>query len=246
VIAVAHRGRKPEDWDREWPPGWTVEHVAETGSTNTDLLESADRRPDRSVLVADHQTAGRGRLDRRWDAPPGANLLVSILFHDVPADPGELVRRIGLAAVDACRTIAPEAGRVSLKWPNDVLIDDAKLAGVLAQRSGDGAVVVGLGLNVEWGPVGGAKLGRDVERPGLLAAMLAAYDDLPISPDNLIGRYRAELSTLGRRVDVQMPAGDIVGIASDITSVGQLVVRTDEGAERIVDVADVTHVRPAD
>src|SRR5918995_254087 len=71
------------------PAGWTVEHVAATGSTNADLLATAGTRPDRSVLVADHQTAGRGRLDRRWDAPPGASLLVSLLFHRVPADPGE-------------------------------------------------------------------------------------------------------------------------------------------------------------
>src|ERR687898_494347 len=74
------------------PPGWMVEHIAETGSTNADLLATASRRPDRSVLVAAHQTAGRGRLDRRWDAPAGANLLVSLLFQIVPSNPGELVR----------------------------------------------------------------------------------------------------------------------------------------------------------
>ena len=84
--------------ERTIGPGWTVEHVAETGSTNADLLATAAQRPDRSVLVAAHQTAGRGRLDRRWDAPPGANLLVSILFHDVPAQPSELTRRVALAA----------------------------------------------------------------------------------------------------------------------------------------------------
>src|SRR6187431_3795401 len=82
------------DWGRSWPAGWTVEHVAETGSTNADLLATAAARPDRSVLVADHQTAGRGRLDRRWEAPPGANLLVSILFHVVPHHPSELTRRV--------------------------------------------------------------------------------------------------------------------------------------------------------
>src|SRR5262245_51200128 len=106
---------------RSWPPGWTVEHVAETGSTNADLLATAAARPDRSVLVADHQTAGRGRLDRRWDAPPGANLLVSLLFHRPPADPGELTRRVGLAVVDAGRGVAGIAA--VLKWPNDVLVD---------------------------------------------------------------------------------------------------------------------------
>ena len=72
--------------------GWHVRHVAETGSTNTDLL-ALTAAPDRSVLAAGHQTAGRGRLDRRWDAPPGTNLLVSFLFRTVPDDPGELLRR---------------------------------------------------------------------------------------------------------------------------------------------------------
>src|SRR5689334_20618817 len=95
-------------------PGWTVEHVAETGSTNADLLATAAARPDRSVLVAAHQTAGRGRLDRRWEAPAGANLLVSILFHDVPPHPGELTRRVALAAVAASRTVA--GVDVVLKW----------------------------------------------------------------------------------------------------------------------------------
>ncbi|MFZ8998852.1 MAG: biotin--[acetyl-CoA-carboxylase] ligase, partial [Ilumatobacteraceae bacterium] len=97
--------------------------IDETGSTNDDLLESADRLADRTVLFAGHQTAGRGRLDRRWETPPDTNLLVSILFHVVPDDPGELTRRIGLAVVDTVRSIG-EAGRVrcALKWPNDVLL----------------------------------------------------------------------------------------------------------------------------
>ena len=124
-------------------------------------------RPDRSVLVADHQTAGRGRLDRRWDAPPGANLLVSLLFHEVPEDPGELTRRVGLAAVDACReTTGVDA---VLKWPNDVLVGDRKLAGILAERTATGTVVVGLGLNVGWAPPGAAKLGPDVDPLDVLA-----------------------------------------------------------------------------
>ena len=115
-----------------WPVGWTVEHVATTGSTNDDLAAAADRLPDRSVLVADHQRAGRGRLDRRWDAPPGSNLLVSMLFRHVPDPPGELTRRVGLAALEACgRTAGVRAG---LKWPNDLVVDGAKLAGILAER----------------------------------------------------------------------------------------------------------------
>jgi BirA family transcriptional regulator, biotin operon repressor / biotin---[acetyl-CoA-carboxylase] ligase len=235
-------GRTP--WSRPWPPGWSVDHVAETGSTNGDLLDSATGRPDRSVLVADHQTAGRGRLDRRWEAPPASNLLVSMLFHAVPPDPGELVRRVSLAAVDAARSLGV-AGELRLKWPNDVLLDGAKLAGVLAQRGTTGAVVVGIGINVGWSPDGAARLGADVARTELLAALLEAFDALPADPDALRGRYRDELSTIGQRVRAEMPSGDVIGTAIDVTVVGQLVIRGDDALVHEIDVADVTHLRPA-
>jgi len=222
-----------------------VEYIDQTGSTNADLLESAPHRLDRSVLVTDHQTAGRGRLDRRWDAPPGANLLVSVLFHEVPAEAGELVRRLSLAAVDAVRLTVPGAGTVGLKWPNDILLEDGKLAGVLAQRSAEGAVVVGIGVNVGWCPRDGAKLGDGIDRPSVLAALLTAYDALPRSPDDLMVRYRDELSTLGQRVRVQMPSGDVVGDAADVTQSGQLRVRDDDGKTHQIAAADVIHLRPA-
>ncbi len=146
--------RRPADeWPdgREWPDGWHVTHVPVTGSTNDDLLAAAATgAPDRSVLVADHQTAGRGRLDRRWEAPPGANLLVSILFRTVPSPPSTLTQRVGLAAIDARRAAA--GVDAVLKWPNDLLVGERKLAGILAQRAADGSIVVGLGLNVGWAP----------------------------------------------------------------------------------------------
>ena len=113
--------------------------------------------PTAACGATDHQTAGRGRLDRRWDAPPGTNLLVS---HPVPPacreHPSELTRRLALAAVDACRRVA--GVDVALKWPNDLLVGEAKLAGILAERNGAGAVVVGMGLNVGWAPEGAARL----------------------------------------------------------------------------------------
>ena len=95
------------------------------------------------MLVADHQTAGRGRLDRRWEAPPGANLLVSILFRTVPSPRQRSRNGSGSAAIDACRAAA--GVEAVLKWPNDLLLDDRKLAGILAQRAVDGSIVVGLG-----------------------------------------------------------------------------------------------------
>ncbi len=229
---------RPANPSRPWPPGWTVEHVAETGSTNADLLASADSRPDRSVIVADHQTAGRGRLDRRWDAPPGANLLVSLLFHLVPRDPGELTRRVGLAAVDACRDVADVVA--VLKWPNDVLVGDRKLAGILAQRSAAGAVVVGLGLNVRWAPDGAARLGEDVAPLDVLHAVLGAYDRLP---DDIADRYRRTLATLGRAVRIELTDGTVAGTALDVEPDGRLVVLDHCGVTHRVDVGDVVHLR---
>ena len=221
-----------------WPPGWTVEHVAETGSTNADLLATAASRPDRSALVTDHQTAGRGRLDRRWDAPSGANLLVSLLFHDVPGDPGELTRRVGLAAVDGCRAVT--GTEAVLKWPNDVLVGDRKLAGILAERGATGSVVVGLGLNVRWAPDGAARLGADVAPLDVLAAVLAAYDALPADIDQ---RYRRALATLGRAVRIELAGGILEATATDVEPDGRLVVVDRCGLTHRIDAGDVVHLR---
>jgi BirA family biotin operon repressor/biotin-[acetyl-CoA-carboxylase] ligase len=219
-----------------------VEYVEETGSTNTDLLATAFDRPDRSVRATGHQTAGRGRLDRRWDAPPGANLLVSILFHAVPPSAHELCRRVGLAAVAAVEDVA--AVEATLKWPNDVLVDGAKLAGILAQRHPQGPVVVGMGLNVGWAPAGAARLGDGIAPLDVLVALLRAYDALPgdVGPS-----YRAVLTTLGQHVHVLLPGGAIVeGRAVDVEPDGRLVVVDACAVTHRFDAADVTHVRPAE
>jgi BirA family biotin operon repressor/biotin-[acetyl-CoA-carboxylase] ligase len=224
---------------RDWPAGWHVGEVAETGSTNADLLAVADSAPDRTVLRTDHQTAGRGRLDRRWDAPPGANLLVSVLFTRVPDDPGELARRMGLAIVDAARRVADV--EAVLKWPNDVLIGDRKLAGILAQRAAAGPVVVGAGVNLAWAPAGAATLG-DHDPRVVLAVLLEAYDALPT---DITERYRAALGTLGRRVRVELPTDAVVGTAIDVEADGRLVVVDDCAISHRIDAGDVVHLRPA-
>ena len=175
-----------------------------TGSTNVDLLDAADRGvvDDRTALVTGHQTAGRGRLARRWEAPPDANLLVSLLLLDTATAAGLLTQSVGLAAVRGLEALAtatadgdpgggpdggPDGAGLGLKWPNDVLLGDRKLAGVLAQRSSSsGAVVVGIGLNVGWAPDGAATvrddLGLDVDPADVLAAMLPALDELVPPP----------------------------------------------------------------
>lgn len=231
----------------DWPAGWHVAAVAETGSTNTDLLAAADAgAPGRSVLAAAHQTAGRGRLDRRWDAPPGANLLVSFLFRDNdPAGPPVvLMRRLALAALDA---VAATTGRsAELKWPNDVLLDGAKLAGLLAQR-GDGVTVIGLGLNVGWAPAGAALLGDATTPAAVLRELLLAFDAAAeAGPPDVHARYVARLATLGQQVRVDLPAGEpLVGRVTGVEPDGRLIVLDECAISHRVDVGDVIHLRPA-
>jgi BirA family biotin operon repressor/biotin-[acetyl-CoA-carboxylase] ligase len=223
---------------------WHVNVVDETGSTNADLLAAAMAgAPDRSVLVARHQTAGRGRLDRTWVAPPGANLLVSVLFRTVPDHPHELTQRVALAALDAAvRMAGVHAG---LKWPNDLLVDGAKLAGVLAQAGVvDGRldhVVVGIGVNVGWAPEGGARLGDGIDPLDVLGALLAAFDALPADVHD---RYRSALVTLGQQVRVERPADVLEGRAIDVGRDGRLAVLDACGITHHLDTGDVVHLRP--
>lgn len=222
------------------PASWRVRVVEETGSTNDDLAAQARAgAPGRSVLVARHQTAGRGRLDRRWDAPSGANLLVSILLRGV-AQP---MQRVSLAALDAARRAGADA---SLKWPNDVMIGDRKLAGVLAQAGTDGGgwVVVGVGMNVGWAPPEAAMLGAEHDPLAVLADLLAALDRLDLDGEDVTAAHRGALATIGRQVRVELAEGPIVGEAVDVTDDGALVVRVD-GVDRVIRVGDVVHLRDA-
>lgn len=234
-----------------WPEGWSVTVVDETGSTNDDVLAAAaEGAADRTVLCARHQRSGRGRLDRRWDAPPGANLLVSMLFRDVPDEAHQLTQRVGLAACQVASSYGVDA---RLKWPNDVVVGDAKLAGILAQ-AGDGFsfVVVGLGLNVGWAPPGAASLRADGDgRDGVVTAdvidvlgeVLRAYDALP---GDITDLYRRSLSTIGRRVRVELHDAVLLGTAVDVRGDGALVVRDDSGLVHEVHTADVVHLRAAE
>jgi len=229
----------------DWPAGWHVRWVSETGSTNADLLAAgASGALDRTVLAADHQTAGRGRLDRRWEAPAGANLLVSMLLRELPENPHVVTQRVALAAIAACKATASVA--VTLKWPNDLLLDGAKLAGILAQTgtSPDGAfVVVGLGLNVGWAPPEAACLGDATNPRSLLRALLSAFDELPL---DISVPYRAGLATIGQLVRVELPGERfITGRALDVEPDGRLVVLDDCAVTHRIDTGDVVHLRPA-
>jgi BirA family biotin operon repressor/biotin-[acetyl-CoA-carboxylase] ligase len=159
--------------------------------------------------------------------------------------PHELTQRVALAAAAASHELA--GLRPELKWPNDLLLDGRKLAGILAQAgdvtaAGVGFVVVGMGLNLGWAPVGAARL-EGVTRDDFFAAWLAHLADRWTEPVH--GPYRDALATIGRRVRVQQPNEELVGDAIDVTAAGELVVDVD-GRRVVVAVGDVVHLRLAD
>jgi BirA family transcriptional regulator, biotin operon repressor / biotin---[acetyl-CoA-carboxylase] ligase len=242
---------------------WQVRWFEEIDSTNTYLQERArEGAPEGLVVVADHQTAGRGRLQRRWESPPGANLLASVLLRP-ECDPDDLhlcTTAVALAAADACREVA--GVDVTFKWPNDLLAGESKLAGILAEVEFAGgtppAVVVGIGLNVAWpGPpgAGGTCLedlrgsGEPVDRKVLLDHVL--YDLAPRREmlDDTKGRrvladeVRRRCSTLGQRVRVSLADEELIGVAHGIDGSGRLVVETETGL-RTVTAGDIVHLRP--
>jgi len=250
-----------------------VRWVDEIASTNADLLvAAADGAPEGLVLVADHQTAGRGRLDRRWEAPTGASLLVSVLLRPaLRADDAFLVTNAaGVASVHACREVTGLTP--GLKWPNDLVVSApdgslvGKLGGILAEArlgaQGLDAVVVGMGLNVNWPAALPPELvdvavalnhltGRSVDREDLLVAWLRRFDrwlgllDGPDGRNALLAEVRSVSATLGRAVRAELPDGrSIEGQASGLTATGHLLVAPDDGGPTIeVTVGDVVHLR---
>ncbi len=245
-----------------------VDVVARTGSTNADLLAAARAgAPAGTVLVAETQTAGRGRLDRSWQSQPGAALTFSVLLRPArvpPAIRGWLPLLTGVAVASALLTST--GADVSLKWPNDVLGAPercGKLAGILAEQAGD-AIVVGIGLNVSGTqdelPSSQAtslwlERATDIDRESILAAILQELEqwylrwaESPAPGDaeasGLRAAYLRACSTVGREVRVELPGGGaLAGRACDVDAVGRLLVNAADGMHA-VSAGDVVHVRP--
>jgi BirA family biotin operon repressor/biotin-[acetyl-CoA-carboxylase] ligase len=239
----------------------SLEVVAEIGSTNAELARAAgEDAAEGAVLVAEHQAAGRGRLDRTWISPPRAGITVSFLLRpDVPAARrGWLPLLTGVALAE---TVAEVTGVLpSLKWPNDLLARDGlKLAGILAESTGT-AVVVGVGLNVsttaEELPETGTSLSRvtgaTVDRGPLLLGFLRAVERRyrtwsqhlgdPVA-SGLAQDYLAWCSTVGTTVAVDLPDGSTLeGVAEAVDWDGRLVVATAQGRTELA-TGDVRHVR---
>ncbi|WP_329313294.1 biotin--[acetyl-CoA-carboxylase] ligase [Streptomyces sp. NBC_01537] len=247
---------------------WTELTVVErTGSTNSDLAARAKAgAAEGAVLVAEEQSAGRGRLDRQWTAPPRSGLFFSVLLR--PS--GVPVERWGwlpLLAGVATATAVSRAGGVDtgLKWPNDLLVtvdgEERKTGGILAERAGDDGVVIGIGLNVSLRedelpvPAAGSLAlagAKGTDRDPLLRAVLRSLADWygewrtaggDPEASRLRPVYAAGCVTLGRAVRAELPGGDAVtGTAVTVDDDGRLVISSG-GAERAVGAGDVVHLR---
>lgn len=178
----------------------------------TSTQDVARELPIGSIVVADHQTAGRGRHQHRWEAPPGTALLVSFVLAPRPL----LSLAAGVAAAQAC---GPE---VRLKWPNDLLLDGRKLGGILVEATPEKAIV-GIGINLTSAPDGAARLDRP--RDELLTELVVEIEFWTEEPDeDVLRRWRELSATLGRRVRVELSGQVTEGVAGGLGPQGELIV----------------------
>jgi len=255
---------------------WTaIGVVRQTGSTNADLLDLATRGLEPgAILVAEEQTAGRGRLGRSWVSPPGASLMFSVLLRPQaipPARRGWLPLLAGIATATAVRALTGLDAR--LKWPNDVLVGDRKLAGILTESAGTDpaaspggagdAVVIGIGINVsttpEELPLGPGGLpatsllaeGIPVERDVLLVEVLRAlgqwlktYTRIPDPQESgLLTQYQRMSATIGRGVRVELPGGVALSGMATAIDAQGQLLVEADGSTYPIAAGDVIHVR---
>jgi len=180
--------------------------------TVTSTQDIARDLPIGSVVVADHQTAGRGRLSHQWETRAGTALLVSFVVEPNPL----LSLAAGVAAAEAC------GPGVRLKWPNDLLLDGRKVGGILVEASASKAIC-GIGINLTWAPKGAATLGEP--RDQVLEKLRIAMERWSAAPaGQVIAGWRQVSDTIGKRIRVELPDQVIEGIAEDIDPNGNLVV----------------------
>lgn len=242
--------------------GRGVEAHQTIGSTNDRARELLDE-PDGEgrAVVAEEQTAGRGRRGRSWQSPPGRNLTVSVALR--PRLAAGVAWQLAVAAGLAARAACAQHADVDLKWPNDLVsVDGAKLGGLLVETTIDGdrvtSAVVGIGINVNWrraemppefaeGATSLADLaGRPIERVTLLAALLDELDAELVALEagrSPLARYREACTTLGSEVAVETSAGRLTGRAVEVDPHGALVVDTGSGLVALA-TGDVVRLRP--
>jgi BirA family transcriptional regulator, biotin operon repressor / biotin---[acetyl-CoA-carboxylase] ligase len=240
------------------------EYLEQTGSTNRDLLAKAEALPEFYVVATDFQTAGKGRMERSWEASAGSSVMASVLFRPRFTEGsgiGWLTLMTALAISQAIEKMGPKP---KIKWPNDVLVGDKKVSGILAEASVDlSCVVIGFGINVnqtkEQLPVETAtslfvETGSSTDRDQLLAAVIQNLKQLYLEltqagGDAIASGLREAIlkisATVGQQVSVEFPDGKkAFGQAKDIDAAGRLVVET--STETLtVSAGDVLHLRKA-
>lgn len=238
----------------------------EIASTNSEALRLGREGAEHGTLVvADRQTAGRGRRGRSWSSPGGVNLYLSLLLRPTipPRFASQIVPTVAVALAETIRALDLEA---AIKWPNDLEIGGRKVAGILTELSAAADrihfVVVGIGINVNAGPADlpeelwsiatslRACAGRTLDRAQLGADLLlsierwlAVLEERGFAP--VKERYGALSSTLGRRVRLVEADREIEGIAEAIDDTGAILLRRDDGALEPARTGDVTSLRPA-
>jgi BirA family biotin operon repressor/biotin-[acetyl-CoA-carboxylase] ligase len=244
------------------PIVWRVEHFDEIDSTNTYVAKHVrDDVAEGLVALADFQSSGRGRLDRAWTSPPRASLLCSMLLRP-NVDVTQLQLVVALVALATRTALERLCGlRPQLKWPNDLVVGENKLAGLLAEvveTAGGLAVVVGLGLNLTYdGPEGvsatsvQAETGVTIVPRALLDIVLEEIEIRRPQLDSKEGRvalraeYTKALATIGQFVRVEQLDGAKRGVARGVDDAGQLLVEID-GVLQTFGAGDVVHLRPSD
>jgi BirA family biotin operon repressor/biotin-[acetyl-CoA-carboxylase] ligase len=233
-----------------------ISYVDETGSTNADLALAGGE--DLTVMVAGSQTAGRGRSGRQWSSPVGSSLAVSVLVRPQFEGLTWLPLLAGLAMTRAVKRLGVEG---QLKWPNDVLVGERKISGILTELVAPGVVVIGAGLNLRQTqdelPIPNATSlaleGLSVELPEALHAYLAEFVPLYKSLVEAAGNaevslrtaVREQCSTLGQEVRAILPGdNEVVGKAIDIDASGRLLINVaGENTLYAVGAGDIVHLR---
>ena len=226
-------------------------------STNAVALSSISQRQSGSIILAETQKEGRGRLSRSWASPPGGIWMSLVLRPDIPLS---RIYRINMAtSVSICRAISQLGLEAAIKWPNDILIQEQKVCGILmelgAQVDRLDYAVVGVGLNANndtaafpshWRSTSlAAELGRSIDRCALIAAILnemeQALDDM--QSRELYEEWRSRSLTLGKRVRISSPEGDLMGQVLDLDQDGALILEQGGDKRRIL-AGDCIHLRP--
>ncbi|TDW69981.1 biotin--[acetyl-CoA-carboxylase] ligase [Kribbella pratensis] len=243
---------------------WTqIDVLAETPSTNAVVAAAAaGGQAEGLVVAAEYQSSGRGRLGRTWTTPPRSALLMSVLLRPVTVEAARwpwLGLLVPLAVAAAVRAVAEVPAQV--KWPNDVLVEDRKLAGILLERIEGPAAVVGIGLNVtlresekphEAATSLELEKATTTDRATVMAAVLRelasryqSWVDADGDPGAVLPEYRELSATLGRTVRVELPDGTFLeGTARDLADDGRLIVDSADGPRPLA-AGDVTHLRTA-